>query len=88
MNTSAESTAPAVDLTPCQSSQISAWGYHAPSRTLALKFASNGKVYHYADVPSDVAEGFAKAESIGKYFGAHVRGKFVHSVPAVETKGE
>lgn len=80
--------APTINLTSCKSSQISAWGYHAPSRTLALKFASNGKVYHYADVPSDVAEGFAKAESIGKHFGAHVRGKYAYSVPAADAKSE
>jgi len=37
---------------------------------------NNGKSYRYADVPETLFDDFAKAESAGKFFGAHVRGKF------------
>lgn len=70
-----------IPLTPVKSSQIAAHGYDAVNRVLAIRFNSGGdKVYQYRDVPPEVAEGLAKAESVGKYFGAAIRGKFEHAV--------
>jgi hypothetical protein len=55
-----------------ESSVIGAVGY---SRVLEIQFES-GRVYQYYDVPQDVFEGMLNAESKGRYFNAHIRGKF------------
>lgn len=54
------------------SSQVSAIGYDAASKTLAVTFKSGG-TYHYHDVPSDKYVGLQKAESAGKYLGQHIK---------------
>lgn len=59
------------------SSQIAAQGYDPVSHTLAVRFTSGG-VYHYAGVPPDEADKFAKAESLGKHLHTHIRGKYPH----------
>ena len=61
-----------IDLKPVKSSQIRSIGYDEASKTLAIQFNS-GHVYHYDKVPKEVYDGFGKAESIGKYFGKHVK---------------
>jgi hypothetical protein len=69
---------------PCDSSQIAAWGYDAEAKVLGIQFhASRGggaepSVYHYADVPLEVADAFAAAPSKGKFFGASIKGKFAY----------
>ena len=68
-----------VVLTPVKSQMIAAFGYDAPTQTLAVRF-SPGKVFHYQNVPADTAEALAKSESIGKGFNALIRGKFEHTV--------
>ena len=76
-----------VALKPIKSSQLEQQGYEPVSRTLAIRFKRSDKVYHYADVPPEVAEGLEKSESPGSYFATHIRGKFTHTVvtqPAVE----
>jgi hypothetical protein len=77
---------------PCESSQVAAWGYHAESKTLGVKF--HGKAlnsppseYHYFDVPQEVATAMGKAESLGKFIGSHVRGKFVYERQPDEATG-
>ena len=55
-----------------ESSVISAVGY---SRVLEIEFES-GRVYQYYDVQQDVFDGMVNAESKGRYFNAHIRGKF------------
>lgn len=67
-----------IDLTPVKSSQIFAVGYDAPSETLALQFLRNGQpggVYHYTPVPDGMYHALLAAESIGKFFGANIKGK-------------
>lgn len=66
-----------IPLTPVDSSQINAIGYDAASKTLAIQFKGySGKVgatYHYANVtPAQFAE-FNKADSKGRWFGAHLK---------------
>lgn len=62
------------------SSQIKAHGYDPLSKTLAIVFTrGDGSPYHYAEVLQDVADGLAKADSAGKYFGAHIKGKFAYT---------
>jgi hypothetical protein len=66
---------------PCDSSQVAAWGYHAESKTLGVKFHGKGgadSTYHYFDVPQETADAMAKAESLGKFVGANLRGKFAY----------
>jgi hypothetical protein len=65
--------------TAVKSSQIASVGYDAGSQTLEIKFKSGGR-YRYAKVPPAVHADLMKAESIGKHFGAHVRGKFSHEL--------
>jgi hypothetical protein len=36
----------------------------------------SGEVYHYFDVPAQLVVELLEAESIGRYFNAHVRSKF------------
>lgn len=67
---------PAINLMPCESSQIKGYGYDAASRTLAIQFRSNGATYHYSDVPPELVEDMKKAESVGSFFGKHIRGRF------------
>jgi hypothetical protein len=49
--------------------------------TLEVEFHS-GKVYRYAGVSATDAAALIGAKSIGKHFGAHVRGKFDHTLVA------
>ena len=60
------------------SSQIDSIGYDEDTKTLAIMFKSNKKVYHYYDVPKHVFDGFfARPDvSIGSYFAANVREVF------------
>ncbi len=64
-----------IAMTPCESSQVEAHGYDSISKTLAVKFV-RGSVYHYADVPQEVYEALKSAESVGKFFGKEIKGKY------------
>lgn len=57
------------------SSQVESVGYDAASKTLAVKF-KNGGEYQYDGPPPELYDSMLKAESIGKFLGAHVKGKF------------
>ena len=72
--------APIITLSPVKSGNIAATGYDAATKTLAVQFKGGGKTYHYAGVPQGIVEDMAKAESIGKYVGAQVVGKFKHTL--------
>jgi len=43
--------------------------------TLEVEF-NNGAVWHYFKVPNKKINALAKAESVGKYFNAEIRGKY------------
>ncbi|MGS1020292.1 KTSC domain-containing protein [Burkholderia glumae] len=75
--TAAVSTAP-ISVKEVESSQIYAIGHDATTNTLAIRFRSfktNGptSLYHYANVPAEVFAELASAESIGTYFGQHIK---------------
>ena len=57
------------------SSSVASLGYDAASRILELEFRS-GAVYHYYQVPYEVARALAGAESIGQYFARFVRNAY------------
>lgn len=76
----AVATPPVIALTPCESSQLSAYGYDAGTQTLAIKFKgkAGGSMYHYFGVAAEVFEAMKKAESLGTFFGKEVRGVFAY----------
>lgn len=64
-----------IHLNPVQSSMISAIGYDPDSETLAVKFVATGDTYHYSHVSEDDYAALCSADSVGKYFNAHIKGK-------------
>ena len=50
-------------------------GYDAIGKILEIEF-NNGDIWHYFDVPEATAKALQTALSVGKYFFAHIRGKF------------
>lgn len=67
-----------VALTPCESSNVAAWGYQGG--TLAVQFKS-GATYHYADVPPEVAEKMREPDvSIGSFISKNVRGVYASTL--------
>jgi hypothetical protein len=71
-----------------KSSQIASIGYSPENKTLAIKFNNGQKVYHYAGVSQEDFDKFSAAESVGKHFGAHIRGKFPHTLQDEKDHGE
>lgn len=64
----------AIPMTPVTSNQVAAIGYDAARKTLAVSFSrTSGAVYHYTGVEPKMHADFVGAESIGKYFGAHIK---------------
>lgn len=64
-----------MQMQPSNSSMIEAHGYDEPTQTLALKFRK-GATYHYHGMLPHEYQAFATADSHGKHFSAHVKGKF------------
>jgi Uma2 family endonuclease len=57
------------------SSELRSVGYEPDVSVLEAEFHS-GEVYHYFDVPAQLVVELLEAESIGRYFNAHIRSKF------------
>lgn len=69
---------PPIALTPVESKQVHSVGYDKDTATLAVTFRRwDGRapdaVYHYPDVSPVMHAEFIGAESVGKYFGEHIR---------------
>ena len=65
---------PQITLNPVESNQVKAVGYDPLTRELAVTFTrGNGAIYHYFEVAPQTFEDFIKAESIGKFFGQHIK---------------
>ncbi|MEO7365813.1 MAG: KTSC domain-containing protein [Sphingomicrobium sp.] len=65
-----------MDATPTYPSTVIRGAWYLPARQqLDLLFAS-GRRYIYSGVPMTVAEGFAKAESKGRFYNAEIRDCF------------
>jgi hypothetical protein len=65
-----------------ESSQIHAVGYDLDTQTLGIQFKRTSKqlenkqpmsVYHYANVPPQLCADLINAESVGKFFGEHIK---------------
>jgi hypothetical protein len=57
------------------SSELRSVGYKMESAVLEAEFRS-GEVYDYFDVPAQVVVELLGAESIGRYFNAHIRSQY------------
>lgn len=70
---------------PLNSSNIHSVAYDPATQTMEVKFHGGGH-YRYFDVSPKTHEGLLNAESAGKFFGAHVRGKHGHENVGAEKK--
>lgn len=67
-------TRPMIVLDSVESNQIKAIGYDEATQTLAVTFTRGvGAIYHYSGVDKATFEAFKAAESIGKFFGEHIK---------------
>jgi hypothetical protein len=57
------------------SSVIASVGYDARTSGMDVEFIS-GRVYRYFQVPPAVHDSLMSAQSIGRYFNAHIRDRF------------
>ena len=65
-----------------ESSVVRAAGY---TYVLEIEFLS-GRVYQYFDVPESIYMGFLDSDSKGRYFNAHIRGKFPYREIEIKQK--
>lgn len=63
-----------IQLQPVDSSQVRAVGYDPQTRTLSVTFMHGlGSVYQYMNVSPETHSAFVSAESIGSFFGKHLK---------------
>lgn len=73
----------AIPMTAVNSSQVAAIGYDASKKTLAVTFTRGiGSIYHYPDVEAETHAAFIAAESIGSFFGKHIKSLPFKKFPA------
>lgn len=64
----------AIPMTPVTSNQVAAIGYDAANKILAVTFTRGpGNVYHYPNVEPETHAAFVSADSIGTFFGKHIK---------------
>lgn len=66
---------PTITWQAVESTNVASIGHQNPPLDLYVQFTSSG-VYRYAGVPLSVLLAFRDAESKGRYFAAHIRGKY------------
>lgn len=72
-----------IALMPVQSSQVAAVGYSPERKTLAVTFTRGpGHIYHYLDCDAKLHSDFLAAESIGNFFGKHIKSRSFKKYPA------
>lgn len=80
-------TTPTIALHPVKSSQVQSIGFDEATGTLAVKFTRGaGATYHYPGVTKETFEKFRAADSIGTFFGKHIKPlpfKKIPPVPAI-----
>jgi len=64
-----------INMKDCASSQVNSFGYDPTTGTLAVKFQS-GATYHYTGVTPVVYEAMYASESVGKFIGQQIKGKY------------
>jgi hypothetical protein len=68
-----EGPAPTITLDSVESNQVRQIGYDDATQTLAVTFNYGKAVYHYPNVTRETFEAFKGAESIGRFFGEHIK---------------
>lgn len=63
--------------TPVQSSNVAAYRYNPGKHVFEIRFTS-GRVYSFADVPQNIVDEFASADSKGKYFNSAIKNSYTH----------
>lgn len=58
--------------TPVSSTNVAAYRYNPGTHVLQVKFTS-GRIYGYRDVPQNIVDEFASADSKGKYLNASIK---------------
>jgi hypothetical protein len=58
------------------SSFMKRWAYNAAKKTLTVEMITSNRLYVYQDVPQEVYDGLAAAESAGRYYGQNIKNKF------------
>jgi hypothetical protein len=72
-----------IALVSVTSNQVKAIGYDEDTQTLAVTFPRGpGAIYHYNNVTKETHDAFIQAESIGKYFSAHIKDLPFEKFPA------
>ena len=65
---------PQIAMNAVESSQVKCIGYDDATKTLAVVFArGTGAIYHYPNVERETFDQFVGAESIGTFFGKHIK---------------
>ena len=64
-----------MEMTPCDSSQVTSHGYDPVTGVMAIQYKSGG-LYHYSDVSPSQYKALADSKSIGKHIHTHVKGSF------------
>jgi hypothetical protein len=68
-----------------QSSALARVSYDPETRTLCATFRDSGRSYAYQDVPQEIYDSLMAADSLGNYFNACIRDRFVFQELATET---
>jgi len=68
-----------VEMTPANSSMLHSVGYDKEAQELHCRFAENGPLYIYHEVPPEAHAALMAAESRGKHFGQNIKGKYKHT---------
>jgi hypothetical protein len=66
---------PYIPVNKIESSMLQAFGYDAQRKVLRAVF-KNGVGYDYDDVPAELADSLAKAESAGKFINQYIARRF------------
>jgi hypothetical protein len=59
-------------LTPLSSSNLAGYDYDPDTQLLTIQFTS-GRSYDYKNVPQDIVDGLAQADSSGRYFNSNIK---------------
>lgn len=78
-----------IPMAPVTSNQVACIGYDPSTKTLACQFTRGpGHIYHYPNVEPELHAQFVGAESIGTFFGQHIKPLPFKKFPAPKAKGE
>lgn len=75
-----------IEMQPVESSNVAEIGYDGESQRMHVRFHS-GKKYEYLDVPPELFEEFANAESFGSFFAKRIRMHYVGHVVEMNLPG-